>query len=261
MQKWSSVLGEFCGQRLLYMHTVIISAEQQRRYFKPASQLAMAGARAKRLFADDARDLAEELLSTCAQDLEPPPLGWFVRTTACSPKDACQDGGAGPHYSLPEALLALLGSERIHRSMRDYNTDAIVYLMPFDPAVTLDRELRVFVHERRITAMSQYDCINPSSIFATMDDKRLAAVACCVDSFHRNLLSPRWESAGGVASYVMDVEYIGDTNGDEEPAVRLIELNCFGAESAAGSALFHWVRDSAELYSSNRLCIRVLSEE
>jgi len=261
MERWSSVLAELCGQRLLDRRTVIITAAQQQRYFKPASQLAMVGARASRLLREEAEDLAAELQSTNEPISHPPTHGWFVRTAACSPKDAFRDGGAGPHRSLSEVLLALLASQRIHKSMRDYSTDTTLYLMPYDPAVTIDRELRVFVHESRVTAMSQYDCLNPSGVFAKMDSDRLADVALCVDAFHRHLLSPRWEAVGGVSSYVMDVEYIEYASDTGEDSVRLIELNCFGAEYAAGSALFHWVHDSAELYSSSRLCIRVLSEE
>jgi len=43
--------------------------------------------------------------------------------------------------------------------------------------------------------------------------------------------------------------------------VRLIELNSFGAEMAATSALFHWVRDVEELYSAETICIRVRAAE
>lgn len=269
MEKWAAVLGDLCGNRLLDVCKLIISASQQRRYFKPASQLALVGARASSLLKEEAEDLEEELMASCGKSLEPPVGGWFVRTSACSPKDAWHDGGAGPHQSLQKVLLALLASDRIHRSMQaeGYDVDTIVYLMPFDAKVSIGRELRVFVHERQVTAMSQYDVHSTSEIFAQMDNECLAAVAHCVDAFHRELLSPRWEAAGGIASYIMDVEYIENENGDENddtkmrmgPQVRLIELNSFGAEQAAGSALFHWLRDSAELYSSDRLSIRIRS--
>jgi hypothetical protein len=154
------------------------------------------------------------------------------------------------------ALFALLASERVHTSMRDYGQDALVYLEPFDATVTVDRELRVFVCAGGVSAMSQYSIFSPS-VFSGMGDADLATVARRVDAFHRDSVLPRWTAAGGVASYVMDVEYVADVS---EP-VRLIELNSFGAELAAGSALFHWLRDAKELYSSSRLCIRVLSDD
>lgn len=151
MQKWAGVLGSLCGDRLLGGHVLTITTEQQRKYFKPASQLAMAGARASRLLRDEAEDLAAELCACCKVSIDPPFGGWFVRTSACSPKDACHDGGGGPHHSLTEVVLALLASERIQRSMKDYDSDQLVYLMPFDATVTTERELRVFVHNRRVT--------------------------------------------------------------------------------------------------------------
>merc|ERR1712032_947043 len=91
--------------------------------------------------------------------------------------------------------------------------------------------------------------------FSLMDDRELAQVAKRVDEFHRESVHPPWAAADGIASYVMDVEYVM-IDGTDEWQIRLIELNSFGAELASGSALFHWVRDASDLYSSDRLCIR-----
>lgn len=259
MERWSGALADLCGARLVGSSRLILTREQQRRYFKPARELARAGVAACRLLREESEDLAAELQAQCAAGFGPPHGGWFARTSACSPKDAFHDGGAGPHFSLAAVLRALLASERVQVSMGQYEDDAILYLMPFDTEVTTERELRVFVHERQVTAMSQYRVHSVAPLFANMADCELAAVARVVDAFHRESLAPRWETAGGIASYVMDVELVQNVCG--EVAVRLIELNCFGAEMAAASALFHWLRDRDELYSSDRLCIRVLSED
>merc|ERR1712217_247245 len=121
------------------------------------------------LLKDEAQDLMSELEASLGEELVVPAQGWFVRTAACSPKDAFSDGGVGPHRSLLSVLLALLASERIHKSMKDYSGEVVVYLMPFDETVTLQRELRVFVFEGHVAAMSQYDIFNPS-IFSLMSD-------------------------------------------------------------------------------------------
>merc|ERR1711920_946367 len=131
-----------------------------------------------------------------------------------------------------------------------------IYLMPFDTTVTIERELRVFVNNDRVTAMSQYDIFNLSSSFASKDDVELAEVAKLVVQFHDELLLPRWKAVGGTCSYVMDVEYVADQARDGPPQIRLIELNTFGAEMAAGSALFHWVHDHDTMYESDSVCIR-----
>jgi len=255
MERWAMPLAALCGERLTACRTLTIGASQQHRYFRPAAQVAFQGVSATRLLKDEAQDLASELEASLEEELVVPAQGWFVRTSACSPKDALEDGGAGPHHALLSVILALLASERIHKSMKDYSQDVVVYLMPFDETVTLQRELRVFVFEGQVAAMSQYDLFN-ASIFSEMSDEEQARVARCVDRFCRDHLNPRWAGIGGIASYVMDVECVPGHDADGEWQIRLVELNCFGAELAAGSALFHWVHDASELYSASRLCIR-----
>lgn len=257
MEKWQSAL---CDLVRAPEAVLTITAAQQRKYFKgPVEELAAQCGRAHSLYRDEAEDLAKELIMA-ALPLQGKPLvplsrnGWFVRTSACSPKDAQDDGGAGPHYSLVSVLLALFASDRVHGTMKGYTTDTKVYLVPFDRDVTVERELRVFVNENNVTAISQYDIFN-ASVFCIMDDTKLAQVAKCVDRFHREQVVPRWN---GISSYIMDVEYCHNGDSHEQPCIRLIELNSFGAEMAGASCLFHWVRDHKELYdTSGMVCIRV----
>ena len=256
MEKWSTTLGTLTRSPDLVM---TITAKQQRMYFKPAREIAMQGVRAKRLLREEAEELAKELVQrqsptkeSSPNSLLPPPQGWFVRTNACSPKDSQDDGGAGPHYSLVDALLALMASERVHVTMKTYDVDVHFYLVPYDCNMTVDRELRVFVNRNKVTAISQYDVFNVSSVFSPMDDETLASLAQSIETYHHDKILPIWD---GIESYVMDVEFIPDK--DESSRIRLIELNSFGAEMASASALFHWIRDSKELHSGKRLCIRV----
>lgn len=262
MEQWQPVLEDLMRSP---SGTFIITHTQQRKYFLPsARRVAFQGIKAKHLVGEEAEALAKEIEDSYQQargePLKPPSHGWFVRTTACSPKDSQQDGGAGPHFSLVGVILALFASERVHVSMRSYEHNTKVYLLPFDPTVTVERELRVFVHKNQVTAMSQYDVYKTSSVFSPMDAEQLATVAQLVNDFHRTEVLPRWK---GTENYVMDVEYClpGNDDDEQQPCIQLIELNSFGAEMAAASGLFHWVRDKKELYSSDRLCIRVRAEE
>lgn len=260
MEQWQPVLEDLMRSPSC---TFIITPTQQRKYFLPsARRVAFQGIKAKHLVGEEASALAKEIEDShhqaTGEPLQPPSQGWFVRTTACSPKDSQEDGGAGPHFSLVSVILALFASERVHVSMRSYKHNTKVYLFPFDPTVTVERELRVFVHQNQVTAMSQYDVYKTSSVFSPMDDKQLAAVSHLVNDFHRTEVLPRWK---GIENYVMDVEYCLPDDEQQTPCIQLIELNSFGAEMAAASGLFHWVRDKEELYSSDRLCIRVRAEE
>ena len=264
------------GDRFDRCHVVRVSSEQIQRFLKPARQAAQNGVSAAQLFHEELTTLAAELIGAQPSLAEAPPAaGWFVRTDSCSPKDAELDGGAGPHRSLLEVLVAVAGSQRCHVGMGSYRVTrgpggTSIYLMPFDCEVTTRRELRVFVDRGVVTAFTQYSWTDAESIFCTMSDRALASVAWAVDAFQRTSVHPLWIAAGGVASYVMDVEcvFANGTVAENEACVdiRLIELNSFGAELAAASGLFHWVRDATLLYRQDRdvrgqlqpLCARVL---
>jgi len=259
MDKWATVLGQCTGGRLSGdSHLVFtLTAKQVCLYFKPLAHLAYQEVRATGLYGEEAEALEEELIQGNENLWVPPSTGWFVRTNACSPKDALSDGGAGPHFSLKAVLLALFASSRVHGTLGDYSSDVTVYLMPFDSSITVERELRVFVHQGKVTAMSQYDVYNTST-FSGMRDRELVEVAKAVAEFHQSSVHLTWSDSGGIDSYIMDVEVV-DVNGVMN--VSLIELNSFGAEMASASALFHWVRDYKDLYTTATICIRIRNPE
>ena len=112
MEKWASVLGHLLVRQP--QHVLSISARQQNKYFKPAAKLTKQGVHAKNLLQDEAKELAAELMMQASSYddeaflEESSTQGWFVRTSACSPKDAQEDGGAGPHHSLVDLILPCL---------------------------------------------------------------------------------------------------------------------------------------------------------
>ena len=264
MKRWLPIFQDTSCMRSPHA-SFVITSKQQKKYFESTQirSCAFQCTRAGNLYGEEAEDLANEIKNEHSKlsQLEAPKGGWFVRTTACSPKDAQDDNGAGPHRTLKDVLLALFASERVHISMGDYSKDVTVYLFPFDQDVTVERELRVFVYKNKVTAISQYDVFNSSGTFTPMTDQQLAEVARQVDTFHENEVVPRWN---GSENYILDLEYVVDSLLATETAntaiIRMIELNSFGAEMAASSSLFHWIRDYDELYSSERLCIRVRCE-
>jgi len=252
MNEWFPVLGELCGSER-YRNTIVLdlSAQHLQQYFQPVSQLAESGGCAKQWYKEEADEFASQLIEqedalSPNRLASPPPQGWFVRTSSCSPKDAFQDGGSGPHHSLQSVLLALMASDRVHKTMRkqNYSSEIKVYLTPFDGGIDVERELRVFVHENKVRAISQYHVYGSSDVFSTLSSDKLVAVAKQVEEFHTEQVKPRWTSN---SSYTMDVEYVAG-EGTERDTIRLIELNSFGSEMAAASALFHWERDNQILY-------------
>ena len=61
-----------------------------RQYFEPVSDLAKVGGTVHRLFGEDFKDCADQILSNCDSIKtvidSMPKEGWFVRTESCSPK-------------------------------------------------------------------------------------------------------------------------------------------------------------------------------
>ena len=269
MEAWLRPLAHLCSHRGEGVHALRVTVAQ--------------------LKADDPERVAREVEAACMPpDARAPEHGWFVRTSDCSPKDAPAHGGPGPHHFVLYALKACLwGSARCQTAISNRRVNALlrrkhailtgklprgtqleaddaeaatVFLLPFDPAMATRRELRVFVCEGRVTAISQYDWFDTATVFSAMSDAELARVARAVEAFYVEKLNPAWSAVGGTASIIMDVEYLAET--DE---VQLIELNSFGAEFASGSALFHWMRDRDIVYRSpasssepQPICIRVL---
>ena len=243
MSQWLPALGHLCRYQGSTLE-VVVPASVLSAFFKPASEFARSGTAVHRVLGEEFEECAvqvSQLLEDGAGKV--PEAGWFVRTAHCSPKDAEQEGGFGPHHSLKAVLMAVAASDRCQKALRvaSYQEDLTLYLSPFDPEVSTSRELRVFVSNWEVTAISQYAWTNPSSHFSDMADDELVKVGFLVDQFNRGQVSSAWRRAGGIDCYVMDVEVVFEKTGHS--VVRLIELNTFGAEFSSGSALYHWLRD------------------
>jgi hypothetical protein len=170
---------------------------------------------------------------------------WFFRFAHNSPRD-----GAPPYPVLSEydVLEKIATSGRATHALRAGNNT--LYFKSFRDDIDVDNELRVFIHERRITAISTY--VSDPTKFTLMSEGELECVAQNVHNFWRNLtVRDRLPN-----SYTMDVHISGDR-------VELIEFNSFGYWLAAGSCLFDWIDDYAVLYGDGenvvfRVCLEVL---
>jgi len=262
---WLPVLGHLCGANKDTTE-ITIPARLVQTYFTPAKQFADAGVAVHRVLGEDFQDCAAALL--CVEEVRTkvtpvPPPGWFVCTTSCSPKDVV--GGVGPHYTLHTILMAVAASARCQRSLY-YGEDLTLYLSPYDNTARTSRELRVFVCDFVVTAISQYAWTDTQTDFSTMTDDKLEEVARMVARFNKELVVPAWRAVNGVESYVMDVEYIAGEGDDGNDVIRLIELNSFGAEFSSGSCLFLWLNDYKALYEDHAdmdpvIIFRVLDQE
>ena len=153
---------------------------------------------------------------------------YFVRVSYGSGK---HDQEIKPLENSDDILNYLTFSEKLYL---DYNENKDTYLMIMDYNFKIDKygEFRVFIHNSKVTGISQsycYDYINYSDF---MIQKIIKII----------MDSKFWETLL-YKSFVADIWI--DTCNDK---LLLIECNPFYAFSATGSALFHWIDDYKVLY-------------
>lgn len=172
--------------------------------------------------------------------LSSPP--YFARLERCSLKDGAL--GAGPFCSAQDLVAGLVTSWRAQAQLARAvppGSTLEVFLMPWQADMDPRHEFRVFVHEGRVTAASQY----LASSHAGWDDgapettAHLHGLAAAAQQLcdHLRQRAPRLPG-----SFTLDVLY------RRGGRMRLVEVNSFGASMAAGSALFHWLHDHDRLH-------------
>lgn len=191
---------------------------------------------------------------------------YFARLDACSPKDAPQ--GVGPFTTGREVAIALASSPRCVSALQDALSEAgetcdddskvtSLVLVPWDSSITLENEFRVFISEKSVVAVSQYDWAHDHG-WGTGDKEALlikgtAAIVKRYDA-ERNRLP--------FSSCVMDVHLCMPDTEDGEVGVQVLEFDPFGPHMGSGSALFHWVRDFDQLHgNTQRVVVRVVSPD
>jgi len=120
-------------------------------------------------------------------------------------------------------------------------------------SIPLEGELRAFVFEGKLTALSQYytNCYFPSL------QEREESIVESVQRFHQTLsqIVP-----GALSSYIIDLVVFDDPKQAKhtESGVTLVELNPWSDKT--GSALFSWTEDEGTLFGRNPFEFRFLRE-
>ena len=132
-----------------------------------------------------------------------------------------------------------------------------LFMLPFQSQFDQDKEFRAFVSRQKVTAISQYHEAEDCG-WGKHTDADLCHLANNVTLLAQELL--KQASIKEVAqpdAFTLDVF----CHASQGFAVEFIELNSFGAQLAAGSCLFDWVKDHELLYGfSNTLELRVISD-
>jgi len=94
-----------------------------------------------------------------------------------------------------------------------------------------DHEFRCYVKDKRITAISQYQCY---IYFESLQDRDyVLRIRDTIDAFHETI-----KDNLPFQSYVMDVVIFPDSFN-----CMIVEFNPFGPHLSSGAALFNWIKD------------------
>lgn len=186
----------------------------------------------------------------------PSPKLWFARLDECSTKDGI--GGVGPFATADQVVRAICTSKRASKALRravETTSETILgtwlHLVPWRLDIDDAKEFRAFIAPGKgLTALSQY-CWKRDVGWS--DPKKRALLPQIVQAVQDLIceLTKRAhvEEMNMPDGYVLDV-HVSLPDSASQVAIQVvpIELNSFGAQMAASSALFHWINDYKRLY-------------
>jgi len=121
-----------------------------------------------------------------------------------------------------------------------------IYLLPFLPNLDSNREFRVFVKDKKITAISIQNIYSGNTWIESMENTdRIDLIRSIVEFFDTNIRHRLC-----LIDYTFDLALLADNS------FYFIEPNSFGAKYAAGSSLFGWIHDHDILYDSSTIEFR-----
>lgn len=164
----------------------------------------------------------------------------FARMERCSLKDGCL--GAGPFFTSKDIVSGLCTSFRCYKQFLKNREKERLFILPWNDMIQERDEFRVFVCDKRITAISQYNIHEDYGL----KDKHLFKLANIIIDLVKckviNTISTLPPSFS-VDVFISDIDNLSNN--------LIIEVNSFGKELAAGSCLFNWTKDREQLYGKN----------
>lgn len=165
---------------------------------------------------------------------------WFVRSDTVSFKYG--QHGAGPYSSLRQVIESAVSSLQGHTPLFNEATELNLWLVPWIDNIGTNNEFRLFVHQGRLTAISQQQLYARNTRLTPTLAREWAQV---IHAYFEAHIKPLLDSALPALRQGCTIDLaVLDGN-----TPYFIEFNSFGAESAAGSALFHWLDDAEKLES------------
>ncbi len=183
----------------------------------------------------------EELEMTCKK-YEFPVGEWFIRSERVSLKTGCY--GCGPYTNIEMVVKSMVTCIRGHQphelltNCDEENNSCILYLIPW-LELDSEREFRIFVYNNKITAFSIQNIYSVNEWLNSLTDDQIINMLLKIKEYFELEIKEKMEY---MTNYTMDLALLHDS-------CYFIEPNSFGKEYAAGSALYHWIKDEYILLS------------
>ena len=209
-------------------------------WLKKASEICCQTGKFSKIFLDEFDIMVEELNKEYGYLFNDYHKGFFVRVNNVSLKYG--EHKEGPYNNIRNILKSIVSCIGSHSPLK-YNTNEInIYLIKWMD-IKPEFEFRVFVFNNKITAISQQNIysvvynnyLENENIFNEFMKKKLDII---VNYFYEEMI----QKITWISNYTFDFALINNNP-------YLIELNSFGKEFAAGSALYHWLLDEKILYN------------
>lgn len=209
-------------------------------WLKQASEICCQTGKFSKIFLDEFDIIVKELNKKYGYLFNDCHKGFFVRVNNVSLKYG--EHKEGPYNNIRNILESIVSCIGSHSPLK-YNTNEInIYLIKWMD-IKPEFEFRVFVFNNKITAISQQNIysvvynnyLENENIFNEFMKKKLDII---VNYFYEEMI----QKITWISNYTFDFALIKNNP-------YLIELNSFGKEFAAGSALYHWLLDEKILYN------------
>ncbi len=162
---------------------------------------------------------------------------WFFRFASNSPKDGTPNFPVLSEYDVIEKIVT---SSRASYALE--NGDNVLYFKKFRDDYNIANEMRVFVYNGNITAISSYT--DDYTDFAALSNSKLKKIMYKIHRFWAGL-----EFHDKLPdSYVMDIFIPDNILYQHYNTIELLEFNSFGYWLASGACLFDWINDFDILY-------------
>lgn len=207
-------------------------------WLKKASKISCQTGKFTELYRDEIDIISNELDKLYSNIFDN--TGYFVRVNNVSLKYGHHK--VGPYYSFTQILESVVSCISGHTPINSDTNELIIYLLDWVEIKPKD-EFRVFVFKNKITAISQqnlysllFEEYKNNNNFELEVKKQLDII---VNYFYSEMIN----KIDWIHNYTFDFAIV-----NSQP--YFIEINSFGKEYAAGSALFHWILDEHILYNT-----------